>query len=169
MSKSNAAHWPVWLVLIAAVALVSVPLPAFLTPFRPPWAAIAVIYWIMMWPRAFGIGSAWMIGLLLDILSGELLGQNAFALSVIGYLTLRFHLQIRIFPLWQLMMTVFALLAVNAFILFWIDGVAGNPPAGFARWTQVFVGGILWPPLMAIMDRLRERIVNRDPTFFVAR
>jgi cell shape-determining protein MreD len=66
-------------------------------------------------------------------------------------------------------MTVFALLVVNAFILFWIDGVAGNPPAGFARWSQVIVGGILWPPVMAIMDRIRERIENRDPTFFVAR
>jgi len=168
VGTSTAAHWPVWLVLIAAVALVSVPLPVFLTPFRPPWAAIAVIYWIMMWPRVFGVGSAWMVGLLLDILQGDLLGQNALAMSVIGYLTLRFHLQIRIFPLWQLTMMVVVLLVVNAFILFWIDGVAGNPPAGYARWTQIFVGGILWPPVMAVMDRLRERIENRGPTFFVS-
>ena len=53
------------------------------------------------------------------------------------------------------------------FILFWIDGVAGNPAAGYARWTQVIVGGILWPPVMAIMDRIRERIENRSPTFYV--
>jgi rod shape-determining protein MreD len=167
VSKRGAPHWPVWLVLIAAVALVSLPLPTIMTPIRPPWAALAMIYWIMMWPRGFGVGSAWMVGLLLDILQGDLLGQNAFAMSVIGYLTLRFHLQIRIFPLWQLTAMVFALLIVNAFILFWIDGVAGNPPAGYARWTQVFVGGILWPPIMAVMDRLRERIGNRGPTFFV--
>lgn len=165
MSSQRTLHWPAWLVLVAAVALVSMPLPSFVTPFRPPWAALAVIYWIMMWPRVFGIGSAWAIGLLLDVLQGDLLGQNAFALSVIGYLTLRFHLQIRIFPLWQLTMTVFSLLVIDAFILFWIDGVAGNPPVGFARWTQVIVGGILWPPVMAIMDRVRERIENRDPTF----
>jgi len=165
VSRHGTPHWPVWLVLIAAAALVSLPLPDLVTPFRPPWATIAVIYWIMMWPRVFGVGSAWIIGLLLDILQGELLGQNAFALSVIGYLTLRFHLQIRIFPLWQLTMTVFALLIIDAFILFWIDGVTGNPPAGFARWTQVVTGGILWPPVMAIMDRIRERIENRGPTF----
>jgi len=165
VSRHSASHWPAWFVLVAAAALVSLPLPDFLTPFRPPWAAIAVIYWIMMWPRVFGVGSAWVIGLLLDILQGDLLGQNALALSVIGYLTLHFHLQIRIFPLWQLTMTVFALLVINAFILFWIDGVAGHPPAGFDRWTQVIVGGVLWPPLMAIMDRIRERIERRGPTF----
>jgi rod shape-determining protein MreD len=118
-----------------------------------------------MWPRVFSIGSAWIIGLLLDILQGDLLGQHAFALSVIAYLTQRFHLQIRIFPLWQLTMTVGALLAINAFILFWIDGVAGNPPIGLARWTQVFVGVILWPPVMTIMDRIREAIENRGQTF----
>lgn len=168
MSKRGAPHWPVWLVLIAAVALVSLPLPTIVTPIRPPWAALVMIYWIMMWPRVFGVGSAWMVGLLLDILQGDLLGQNALAMSVIGYLTLRFHLQIRIFPLWQLTMMVVVLLVVNAFILFWIDGVAGNPPAGYARWTQIFVGGILWPPVMAVMDRLRERIENRGPTFFVS-
>jgi len=83
----------------------------------------------------------------------------------VAYLTLRFHLQIRIFPLWQLTMTVCALMAIEAFILFWIDGVAGNPPVGFARWTQVLAGAILWPPVMAIMDRARERIEYRDPTF----
>lgn len=119
-------------------------------------------------PRVFGVGSAWILGILLDILQGDLLGQNALALAIMGYLTLRFHLQIRIFPLWQLTMTVFALLVVNGFILFWIDGVAGNPSAGFARWTQVLAGGIIWPPCMAIMDRIRDRIENRDPTFFVA-
>lgn len=165
MSRRRTPHWPVWLILVAAAALVSVPLPEFVTPFRPPWAAIAVIYWVMMWPRVFGVGSAWLVGLLLDILTGDLLGQNAFSLSIIGFLTLRFHLQIRIFPLWQLTMTVFALLVINAFMLFWIDGVAGNPPAGFARWTQVLIGGVLWPPVMAIMDNIRERIEHHDPTF----
>jgi rod shape-determining protein MreD len=146
-------------------ALVSLPLPDFFTPVRPPWATMAIIYWIMMWPRVFGLGTAWLIGLLLDILHGALLGQHALALTVVGYLTLHFHLQIRIFPLWQLTMTVFALLTIEAFILFWIDGVVGNPPAGVARWTQVLAGAILWPLVMALMDRARERIEHRDPTF----
>lgn len=165
MPKVKAPRWPVWIILIAMTALVSLPLPDFFTPVRPPWATMAIIYWIMMWPRVFGLGTAWLIGLLLDILHGALLGQHALALTVVGYLTLHFHLQIRIFPLWQLTMTVFALLTIEAFILFWIDGVVGNPPAGVARWTQVLAGAILWPLVMALMDRARERIEHRNPTF----
>ena len=165
MARRTMPRWPVWVVLIIATALTTLPLPDFFTPFRPPWATMAVIYWVMMWPRSFGLGTAWCVGLILDVLQGELLGQHAMALTVVGYLTLRFHLQIRIFPLWQLTATVGALMAIEAFILFWIDGVAGNPPMGFARWTQVLTGAILWPLIMAIMDRVRERIERRDPTF----
>jgi rod shape-determining protein MreD len=158
-------RWPAWLVLLSSAALLILPLPEGLTPFRPPWATLALIYWIMMWPRVFGLGSAWILGIVVDILQGSLLGQHAMSMTVIGYLTLRFHLQIRIFPLWQLTVTVIALLLMEAFVLFWIDGVAGNPSPGFARWTQAVSGGILWPVVMAIMDRIRERIERRDPTF----
>ena len=165
MSNRRNSRWPIWLVLLIATTLVSVPLPDSMTPFRPAWATLAVIYWIMMWPRMFGIGSAWIVGIILDILQGELMGQHAMALSVVAYLTLRFHLQIRFFPLWQLTATVFALLAIEAFILFWIDGVAGNPAVGLGRWTQVVAGAVLWPPVMALMDRIRERVERRDLTF----
>jgi len=165
MRRRRTSRWPIWIILLVATALVSVPLPEAMTPFRPPWATLAIIYWTMMWPRVFGLGTAWIIGLMLDVLYGELMGQHALSLTVVAYLTLRFHLQIRIFPLWQLTITVFALLVIEAFILFWIDGVAGNPPAGIARWSQAVIGAILWPPVMALMDRARERVEHRDPTF----
>jgi rod shape-determining protein MreD len=165
LSRSKSSRWPIWVVMLTTLALVSLPLPDLLTPFRPPWVALAVIYWVMMSPREFGLSSAWLVGLMLDIFQGGLLGQNALALTVIAFLTLRFHLQIRIFPLWQLTMTVFALLTVNAFIVFWIDGIVGNPLLGIARWTQVIFGAVLWPPVMAIMDRVREQTEPRDTTF----
>lgn len=165
MSARNASAWPVWLVMLGAAALMSLPLPDTALMFRPAWATMAVIYWTMMWPRRFGMGVAWLVGLALDVLQGDTLGQHALALTIVAYFTLRFHLQIRIFPLWQLTATVFALLALEAFALFWIDGVAGNPPVGLARWTQVLAGAALWPIVMALMDRLRERLERRGPRF----
>lgn len=147
--------WPAFVCLLFAAALEIVPLPDFAGPWRPPFAAIALIYWVMMWPTRINLGTAFIIGIILDLLHGNLLGQNALSLSVVAYLTLRFHLRIRIFPVWQLTLAVFALLAVNAFIQLWIDGVAGAPPAGAARWLQVITGALLWPVLMGIMDRIR--------------
>lgn len=165
MSRTRTSPLTLWLSLLGALALTIVPLPDLLQPFRPPWVAMAIIYWAMMWPRLCGILTAFIAGLALDLLCGSLLGQHALALSVVCYLTLRFHLQIRIFPLWQLTVTAFLLMAVDTFLVFWADGIAGYPTGGAARWTQVLAGGLLWPPVMATLDNLRLRAENRSKRF----
>ncbi|MGI9307899.1 MAG: rod shape-determining protein MreD [Gammaproteobacteria bacterium] len=156
---------PVCLILLLAIILEVLPLPDTLELLRPPFPAIVVIYWTMMWPNRFGIGAAWLTGLVLDILHGSILGQNALALSIIAYITLRFHLQIRIFPLWQLTLSVFALLVAEEFLVLWINGVAGIDTGGYGRWTRIIVGTLLWPPLMALMDGVRLRIESRRSSF----
>lgn len=157
--------WPVLVTFVAAIALEVMPLPELLQPVRPPLPEMVLIYWVMMWPERFGIGTAFIIGLCLDILHGQLLGQNALSLSVVTYITLRFHLQIRIFPLWQLTMTIFALLAIGALVQFLIEGIAGLSMIGLARWSRVLTGILLWPLLMGVMDRLRMQIEYRESTF----
>lgn len=165
MSRGRTSASTVWLVLLIAALLSAIPLPAEVAMFRPPWVTMAIAYWAMMWPRTCGIVTAWVIGLALDVMQGSLLGQHALSLSVIAYLTLRFHLQIRNFPLWQLTMTVFALLAIDAFIVFWIDGIAGAPTGGPARWMAAIAGAVVWPPVMAIFDRVRLGAENRGKSY----
>jgi rod shape-determining protein MreD len=156
--------WPVLVTFAAAIALEIMPLPGLLQSVRPPISEMVLIYWIMMWPERFGVGTAFIMGLCLDILHGQLLGQNALALSVVAYLTLRFHLQIRIFPLRQLTMTIFALLAIGIFMQVLIEGVAGLPMIGLERWARVLTGTLIWPLLMGVMDRLRMQIEYREST-----
>lgn len=157
--------WPVVGAFILAVALEIAPLPDALQLFRPPLTVMVMIYWAMMWPERVGVTTAFFIGIALDLLHGQLLGQNALALSAVTYLTLRFHLQIRIFPLWQLTMTVLALLMVDAFLQWLTDGIAGIPSTGWARGVQALTGALLWPLLMGIMDRLRQQVEYRNPNF----
>jgi len=157
--------WPVTLTFILAIAFEVMPLPEALQAFRPPLVMMILIYWTMMWPQRVGVGIAFCIGICLDILHGQLLGQNALALIVVTYLTLRFHLQIRIFPLWQLTMTVFALLTFNALLQLLVEGLAGLSPSGFMRWTQVLTGTLLWPFVMGAMDRLRMTVELRRSNF----
>lgn len=165
MSRGRSSPAAVWLVLLITALLSAVPLPANVELLRPPWVTMAVAYWAMMWPRTCGIVTAFLIGLVLDVMLGALLGQHALSLSVVAYLTLRFHLQIRNFPLWQLTMTVFALLAIDAFIVFWIDGIAGVPTGGTTRWTAAIAGAVIWPPVMAIFDRVRLAAENRGRSY----
>lgn len=147
--------WPAAVTFLAAIAVEIVPLPDALQTIRPPLVTMALIYWVLMRPERFGLLLGFSLGIMLDILHGQLLGQNALALAVVSYITLRFHLQIRIFPLWQMTMTVLALLTLVASVQFVIEGIAGFGTLGLGRWPQVLTGTLLWPPVMALLDRVR--------------
>ena len=157
--------WRAYFALFVALALEIAPIPDSLQAFRPPFMTMVLVYWIMMWPQRIGLGTAFLCGIALDILHGQLLGQNAITLTIVGYLTLNFHLQIRIFPLWQLTTAVLALLTADALIRFLIDGIAGSAPAGFGPWVRVLVGTLIWPILMAILDRVRMSAETRPSAF----
>ena len=147
--------WPVT-TFVLALALSVVPLPAAIVAFRPDWVPLVLIYWALVTPERFGLLTALWMGLAVDTLSSVLLGQHALALLVVVYLSLRFHLRIRVFPIWQMSMTVFALLAIYSFVLFWVDGVAGRTVPYIERWGPVLTGGLLWPMVLATLDHLRQ-------------
>lgn len=161
MSEAVALErWPVWLCLLAALLLSIMPLPAVVEPFRPDWVALTLIYWALAFPRVFGLLTAWVSGLLLDVAQGTLLGQHALALTVMAYFPLRFHLRLRVFPIWQLSATVMALLALYQFILFWINGTAGVASDLMDYWGSVITGTLLWPPLMLFFNGVRQQMTT---------
>ena len=88
MIRGGPRIWPVVIFLLVALSLEVAPLPDSAAPWRPPWMALAVIYWSMRQPGRYGVGIAWLIGLLLDVLKGAVLGQHALALSAAAYVTI---------------------------------------------------------------------------------
>jgi len=148
--------WASTLSLVLTLALVAVPLPDSVAPLRPDWVAVVLLYWSLMAPRHFSLLTAFWMGIALDTLSGALLGQNALALLVVVYLAEKFLLRLRVFPLSQLAITVFLLLGLYEFILFWIDGMAGRSVPLVERWVPPLTGTLVWVLLYMMFDR-RER------------
>lgn len=158
MSRDRASRrLPVIITLIVGLMLTIMPLPESAEAFRPDWLALLLIFWSMQLPRTWSVGSAWMVGIVLDVSYGTLLGQHALALSVIVFVTVRFHLLMRVFPLLQLGATIFALLALYQFILFWINGVAGVSAPPINYWAPVITGTIVWPFLYIFLSGVRYR------------
>jgi rod shape-determining protein MreD len=129
--------------LMLALALAVVPLGA-VAPFRPDWVAVVLLLWSLTAPRRFSLLTAFWTGIVLDTLTGSLLGQHPLALLVIVYLAERFHLRIRVFPVSQLAVIVLFLLALYEFILFWIDGVADRTVPLIERWAPPLTGTLVW-------------------------
>lgn len=154
---TSSRRLPVVITLLVGLMLTLMPLPALISAGRPDWLALLVIFWAMQLPRTWSVGSAWMIGIILDVANGTVLGQHALALCVIAYITVRFHLLMRVFPLSQLTANVFALLALYQFLLFWVNGVAGIGAPSISYWAPVISGTLIWPFLYLFLSGMRYR------------
>ena len=144
------------LTVLALVATV-LPLPELLEPFRPNFVALTVLWFCLLSPRLLGLSYAWIAGLALDGFAGVLLGQHALTLTVIAYVACKLRLQIRAFPPLQQSAVILALLWLNEFLLFWIDGVAGHAITDWRRWISVPVSAAFWPLVAGLYARYAAR------------
>jgi rod shape-determining protein MreD len=148
--------WPIWVTLLVALALSILPLAPQVAVWAPDWVALALIFWSLALPSRAGLGTAWLAGLMLDVLKGAVLGQHALALTLMCYPLMRFHLRIRVFPLPQQAFSVAWLLALYHFVLIWVDGMLGEAVGQLARWYPVLTGTLIWPLVFEAMKRIRR-------------
>ena len=148
---------PMLLSVVFGLILSVVPLPHWLNVARPDFLVIVVLYWSIMVPRAGGLMLAFFAGLLLDAFKGVVLGQHALALCLASYVAIKLHLRVRIFPVLHQALTVFWLLALYQFMLFWIDGMSGHPITNYARWIPAFTGALLWPVFAGLLGNAYQR------------
>ncbi len=148
--------WVIVLTLAVAFLLDSLPLPPWLARFNPDWLALVLIYWCLALPHRLGIGSAWLLGLLVDAARGSLLGQHALVYAVMAFLAVKTHRQVRAFPVWQQAISVVSFLLVGRLLLFWINGMLGYPPRGWGFLTPLLSALLLWPVLFILLRDLRR-------------
>ncbi len=140
-----------------AILLSVMPGPGWAEPFRPDWVGLVLIYWCMATPQRVGVGTGWLIGFVQDVLFGSLLGSHAIAKALIAFITLKLHLQLRMFPRWQQAAAVLVLLVLSQLLVLWIRGLAGTAPETFIYWTPSIVGMLVWPWLFVILRDVRRR------------
>ena len=143
--------------LLISLVLSVMPMPEDLQHYRLQWSALVLIYWCMALPERVGVGTGFFVGLLLDILTGTLLGQHAFGLSVISFIVLKTHKRVRVFPLWQQSLFVVLILLLDRLLFFWVDGTIGRPAGTAESWIAPLLGGLIWPWLFIIFRDMRRR------------
>lgn len=146
----------IFLTVLVALMLTTVPLPEPLRIVRPDWVLLTLIYWSMALPHRVGVGFAWLAGLCTDVLTGLLLGQHALAYSIVIYLTLKLHQRLRLYPLWQQALSILVLLGLGQLLLLWINGMIGRPVHSWLYWMPSLLGMLLWPILFVLLRGLRR-------------
>jgi len=157
MNARRESRGLIFLTIMVAVLLSLLPLPDFLLPFKPYWVALVVIYWSLETHDMISLGLAFLIGLVVDVLSGSLMGLHALSLVVMVFLVQRFRSRLRFFPPWQQALSVLGLLVNDRIILIWITALLGEPLPTWKYWLPPLVGMALWPWLFLLLDRIRAR------------
>lgn len=145
---------PAFILLTLFVALLAniVPLSASAAYLRPDFLALVLLYWCIREPRYVGVGTAWFVGLVMDVADATLFGQHALAYAVLAYAADYFRRRVLRFPLWQQAVQVAALLALCAAIVLVVRVVGGAPMPGWAYTASPLVGALLWPFVSVLLQ-----------------
>ncbi|TZF81917.1 rod shape-determining protein MreD [Cognatilysobacter lacus] len=148
-------RWILYASLAAALLLGLLPLPLALQTLRPFWVALVLAYWLIEDPDRVGLGFAFLLGLVADIVDGGLLGEQALRLVILAFIVQRFRARLRFFPLSQQALTLGALLVNDRIVSAGLHAALGEPVLPMAYWAATIVGMLLWPLVFLLLDGLR--------------
>ncbi len=156
MYPRNGTHWVVLSFLVALVLTV-LPLPMVLNQARPAFVMLTLIYWVLALPHRYGIFAAFTIGLVLDVITGKMLGLHALTLSLTAFVCIKLYSRIRMFT--RPMQAAFVLLMVGLSLLLqlWIENSVRQVAirAGY-YWLPALSSGLLWFLWMPLLRKLRR-------------
>ncbi len=157
-SRQKSGLLTILLTFLVSLVITLTPLPELLRPFRPQWYTLILIYWVMDQPERIGVWSGWMLGLIVDVMTESLPGQHALTLSLVAFIVIKLHTQLRVFPLWQQSVVVLLLLFLEPLITTWAMGISHQPPPPLAYWSTPIIGMLLWPWVFLTLRKIGRQL-----------
>lgn len=150
----------VWLTLLLALCLQAMPLAEGWQVYRPDWLGLMLIYWCMRVPDRVGVLHGFVLGILLDLLEGVPLGQNALTLSLLAFLCALVYPRFRAYSLVQQAVIVLVLLGIVQLLEQWVRTFLGNFSIHLAFLIPSLISAVLWPWLATMFYALEKRLAG---------
>ena len=157
MTRKTKLYLSIFISFLIAALLATIPLPKFLHWIWPQWLVLVMIFWILNFPNQVGFGMAFGTGLLLDALSGSMLGEHGFALVIIAYFLLRFNNKLTFSRASARTLIVFILILLYLALLCWIHGIIKNLPSTPSYWLSSVTSAFVWPPLTILLSKYAKQ------------
>lgn len=154
-----------FILLTLSVALLANFLPTRTWPSMPDWVALILCIWTIREFRLVGMGTAFALGILMDVADATVLGQHALAYVILVFGAGGLSRRVLWFPLHQQALHVFPLLLVPAVVQSLIRYLAGDGLPDPMLFVGPVISAALWKPftLLLLIPQLRphERDENR--------
>jgi len=134
----------IYLSLLMAIILQILPWSGWGLLIRPDFVLLTLIYWLLRAPQLCNIGTAWFIGIVIDIATGGLFGQNALAYALSAFFAVIYQRRLALFNIWQQAAYVFALLVLTQTTLLVLKLFAGGNSPGWVYFLPCVTGILLW-------------------------
>ncbi len=131
--------------MLLSLMMSIVPLPEELLPANPSWCLLTLLFWTYSNPRIVNVGVAWGVGVLMDGLTGSLLGLHAFSFVIVVYLFDFFYRRFHMFHVLQQSLVVGILVAFNFMVILSVKHML---TANITVWAVMLSAGtsaVCWP------------------------
>ena len=152
--------WFILLSLLIALFLNFLPTDAWL--WVPDWLALVLIFWNIRESRHVGMGSAFLLGLAMDVADASLMGQHSLAYVLATYLAGLLSRRILWFPLAQQALHVLPLLLLIQLVQVAVRLVPGIEFPGLLYFAGPLIGTALWLPMTFVLLLPQYRPIEHD-------
>ena len=153
-------HWFIWLSLIVAMLANMIPVGQF--PLMPDWVAMVLIFWCIHQPLKVSMGTAFILGLAMDVADASVMGQHGLAYVLMSFVAGGLARRILWFPLAQQALHVLPILLFTQLVMMVARVIGGGAFPGFAWFLGSVVATLLWYPLTYLLLLPQFRPVDRD-------
>lgn len=147
--------------LLIGMVLAILPLPGRTVWLRPYWVLLIIIFWSLTSPRWLGVGIAFLLGLVMDLLTGTILGQQAFLYTLIAFFVLKLQNWMIRMPLLQQTFTVLFLIIIYSIINMFLNVYILQVPVDKDFWLPVLTSMMIWPWLSGLLFICQRRMIAR--------
>ncbi|RUO26669.1 rod shape-determining protein MreD [Aliidiomarina minuta] len=157
MTSVFAQRVTIFMALLLGLVLSVIPMSSGLSAWRPEWALMILLYWVLALPHRLNIGSCFVVGIAMDILMGSTLGIHAAAYALVGYVVARHYQRVRNFSLSQQAFFILVLAVVERSVVYLIEYYLNNAALQLHYFLPAISTAIMWPWLFLLLRKYRRR------------
>jgi rod shape-determining protein MreD len=134
----------IYLSIILAFICLLLPWSGLALKIRPDFMLLVIIFWLIRAPNLCNVGSAWFVGLFVDLATGGIFGQYALAYTVTAFFAVSYQRRLVLFNGTQQLFYVFLLLIISQVILLILKTFTGAQFIGWSYFLPSTTGVLLW-------------------------
>jgi rod shape-determining protein MreD len=153
---------PFFIAFTLALALVFDLLPLGRQPAMPDMLAVALVFWNVHQPRRVGVGVAFLFGLVMDVHQGALLGQHAFAYTLLSFVAITIHRRLLWFGVIEQAMQILPVFVAAHGVSLAVRMLAGGMFPGWWLLLAPVFEALLWPLVTMLLLAPQRRAPDPD-------